>query len=97
MSSMGQTVQVTLRLPKDMYERVTQAALIEQRQVEDLLRTLIAEGLEAHMTIRELLEHVSEDYRARLAREGKLEQSSDDVLQELRDLREQMARDLYPR
>ena len=96
MSSMGQTVQVTLRLPKDMYERVTQAALIEQRQVEDLLRTLIAEGLEAHMTIRELLEQVSEDYRARLAREGKLEQSSDDVLQELRNLREQIARDLYP-
>ena len=96
MSSMGQTVQVTLRLPKDMYERVTQAALIEQRQVEDLLRTLIVEGLEAHMTIRELLEQVSEDYRARLAREGKLEQSSDDVLQELRDLREQIARDLYP-
>jgi hypothetical protein len=96
MSSMNQTVQVTLRLPKDMYERVTQAALIEQRQVEDLFRTLIAEGLEAHMTVRELFEHVSEDYRARLAREGKLDQSSDDVLQELRDLREQIARDLYP-
>ena len=97
MSSMSQTVQVTLRLPKDMYERVTQAALIEQQQVEDLLRTLIAEGLEAHTTVRELLEHVSEDYRARLAREGKLHQSSDDVRQELGDLREQIARELYPR
>ena len=94
---MSQTVQVTLRLPKDMYERVTQAALIEQQQVEDLLRTLIAEGLEAHTTVRELLEHVSEDYRARLAREGKLPQSSDDVLQELCDLREQIAREIYPR
>jgi hypothetical protein len=97
MSSIGQTVQVTLRLPKDVYERVTQAARMEQQQVEDLLRTLIAEGLEAHMTLRELLEHVSEDYRARLAHEGKLHQSSDDVLQELRDLREQIARELYPR
>ena len=96
MSSMGQTVQVTLRLPKDMYERVTQAARMEQQQVEDLLRTLIAEGLEAHTTLRELLEHVSEDYRARLAHEGKLDQSSDDVLQELRDLREQITRELYP-
>ena len=96
MSSMGQTVQVTLQLPKDMYERVTQAAFIEQQQVEDLLRTLIAEGLEAHTTVRELLEHVSEDYRARLAREGKLHQSSDDVRQELGDLREQIARELYP-
>jgi hypothetical protein len=97
MSSTGQTVQVTLRLPKDMYERVTQAARIEQQQVEDLLRTLIAEGLEAHTTLRELLEHVSEDYRARLGREGELHQSSDDVLQELRSLREQIARELYPR
>jgi hypothetical protein len=79
-----------------MYERVTQAAFMEQQQVEDLLRTLIAEGLEAHTTIRALLEHVSEDYRARLAREGKLSQSSDDVLQELRDLREQITRELYP-
>ena len=96
MSSMGQTVQVTLRLPKDMYERVTQAALMEQRQVEDLLSILIAEGLEAHTTIQELLEHVSEDYRARLAREVKLHLSSDDVLQGLRDLREQIARELYP-
>ena len=94
--SSGQTVQVTLRLPKDMYERVTQAALMEQRQIEDLLGSLIAEGLEAHTTIRDLLEHVSEDYRARLTREGKLDQSSDDVLQELRDLREQIAHDLYP-
>ena len=96
MSSIGQTVQVTLRLPKDVYERVTQAALMEQRQVEDLLSALIAEGLEAHGTIRELLEHVSADYRARLAREGKLQQSPDDVLQELRDLREQVTRALYP-
>ena len=97
MSSIGQTVQVTLRLPKDVYERVTQAARMEQQQVEDLLRTLIAEGLEAHTTLRELLEHVSEDYRARLAHEGKLHQSSDDVRQELRDLREQIARELYLR
>jgi hypothetical protein len=96
MSSIDQTVQMTLRLPKDMYERVTHAALMEQRQVEDLLSTLIAEGLEAHAAIREPLEHVSEDYRARLAREGKLQQSSDDVLKDLRDLRDQIARALYP-
>ena len=96
MGSIDQTVPVTLQLPKDMYARVTQAAYMEQRQVEDLLRALVAEGLEAHTTIRELLEHVSEDYRARLTREGKLEQSSDDVLQELRDLREQITRELYP-
>ncbi|MBI4641507.1 MAG: hypothetical protein HY731_12480 [Candidatus Tectomicrobia bacterium] len=96
MSITDQPVQVTLRLPKDIYERVAQAAVHEQRQIEDLLSTLIAEGLDAHATMRELFEHVSEQYRARLAREGKLHQSSDGVLQELRTLREQIARELYP-
>ena len=96
MSSINQTMQVTLWLPKDVYERVTHAARREQRQVEDLLHTFITEGLEAHTTVRELLEHVSEDYRTRLAHEGKLCQSSDDVLHELRALREQIARELYP-
>ena len=92
----GQTVQVTLQLPRSMYERVTQAALTEQRQLVDFLNDLVAEGLETHMTTRELLEHVSEDYRTRLAREGRLNQSSDAVQQELRALREQVAHDLYP-
>lgn len=92
----GPTVQVTLQLPRGMFERVSQAALTEQRQVGDLLNDLVAEGLETHMTIRELLEQVSRDYRDRLAREGKLDQSSDAVQQELRALREQVAHDLYP-
>ena len=96
MGNMNQTVQVTLRLPKAMYERVTQAAGVEQRPVEDLLCAFVAEGIEAHTTLRDLWEHVSESYRARLAHEGKLGQSADDVLQELRDLREQITRELYP-
>jgi hypothetical protein len=74
MNSAEQTVQVTLRLPKEIYERVAHAAAKEQRQ----------------------LEHVSDQYRARLAREGKLERSPDAVLRELRTLREQIARELYP-
>lgn len=97
MVSTGQTIQVTLQLPTSTYERVTQAALTEQRQIGDFLNDLVAEGLETHMTVRELLEHVSEDYRNRLAREGKLDQSSDTVQQELRFLREHIAHDLYPR
>lgn len=97
MSNTDQTVQVTLLLPKDIYERAAQAASKEQRQIEDILSTLIAEGLDAHATVRALFERVSEQYRARLAREGKLHQSSEDVLQELRTLREQIARELYPR
>lgn len=97
MNPSDQTVQVTLHLSKDVYKRVTQAAVNEHQQLEDLLRTLIAEGLDVHAPVRELFERVSAQFRARLSGEGKLDQSSDKVLQDLRDLREQIARDLYPR
>ncbi len=97
MSATDQTVQVTLTLPKDIYERAAQVAVSEQRQLQDLLSALVTEGLDAHLTVREIFEHVSGQYRARLAQEGKLHQSPDEVLQELRDLREQIASELYPR
>ena len=95
MSSGDQTVEVTLRLSKDRYEQIQQAARMEHRPVEDLLGSFIVEGLDSHASTRDILEHVSQDYRARLAREGKLSQSADAVKQELRDLREQTARALY--
>ena len=96
MSSAEQTVQVTLSLPKDIYERVARTAVEERRRLEDLLNALVAEGLDAHATVRELFERVSEQYRARLTGEGKLDQLADGVLQELRTLREQIVRELYP-
>lgn len=96
MSTAEQTVSVTVTLPKAVYERVAQAAAHERRQVEELPSALVAEGLEAHASVRELFEHASELYRVRLAREGRLDQTPEEVLKELRDVREQIARELYP-
>src|SRR5436190_21515162 len=96
MSTSSQTVKVTLTLPKEIFERAKQAAAEEQRQLGELLSRLVTEGLEARASVRQLFEHVSAQYRARLAQEGKLEQSPDEVLQDLRNLREQVASDLYP-
>ena len=96
MSSAEQTMQVTVNLPKEIYERVARTAAGEQQPLEDLLGILVAEGLDTRATVRELFERVSGQYRARLAREGKLDQSAEDVLRELSTLREQIARELYP-
>lgn len=96
MNRTEQVVQVAVKLPKEIYERIARTAVDEQQQLEDLLRVLVVEGLDAHVPVRELFERVSEHYRARLAREGKLDQSADEVLQELRTMREQIARELYP-
>ncbi|HZT41212.1 MAG TPA: hypothetical protein VFA07_03440 [Chthonomonadaceae bacterium] len=96
MSTKNTPVQVTLKLPGDVYERVAHEAAQEQRQLEDLLSNLVMEGLAAKETVRNILEHVAEQYQDRLAREGKRRQSPDEVLEELRHLREQVAGELYP-
>jgi hypothetical protein len=96
MSTSSQSVKVTLMLPKEVYERAEQAAADEQRQLGELLSGLVAEGLDARASVRQLFEQAAAQYRARLVREDKLEQSPDEVLQELSDLREQVARELYP-
>jgi len=92
----ARSVTVTLTLPEEIYERVAEAATLEQRQLEDLMSELVAEGLDSHQSVRALLEQVSVQYQTRLGQAGKLNQSAEEVLQELRDLREQAARELYP-
>ena len=92
----GQTITVTLQVPRDVYDRASQTASRERRPLEDLLSRLLAEGLNVHGTVREVFEQVSAQYRARLRDEGKLSQSADGIMQELHELREKIAEELYP-
>ena len=92
----GQTITVTLQVPQDVYDRASQTARHEQRSLEDLLSRLLAEGLNVHGTVREVFEQVSAQYRARLRDDGKLSQSADEIMQELHELREKIADELYP-
>ncbi len=96
MNTPAPTMQVTLRLPEEVYRRIEHAARHEHRQLDEFLSTLVADGLEAHATTRELFEKASVQYRARLDTDSKRSQSSDEVLQELRNLREEVAGELYP-
>src|SRR5207253_9842009 len=70
----GQTITVTLQVPRDVYDRASQTASQERRPLEDLLSRLLAEGLNVHGTLREVFEQVSAQHRARLRHEGKLSQ-----------------------
>lgn len=88
--------QITLLIPEAVYQRAAQVASSEQRGVEELLGLLVVEGLNAHSTVRQILEWVSGQYCDRLAQSGKHKQSSEEIMQELQDLREQIAHELYP-
>jgi len=92
----GQTITVTLQVPRDVHDRASQTASQERRPLEDLLSRLLAEGLNVHGTVRAVFEQVSAQYRARLRDDGKLSQSADEIMQELHELREKIADELYP-
>jgi len=50
----GQTITVTLQVPRDVYDRASRTAIHERRPLEDLLSRLVAEGLNVHGTLREV-------------------------------------------
>ena len=92
----AQNITVTFDLAKDVYERVSETASHEHRPLEEMLSKLVGEGLHVHATMRELFEAVSSQYRGRLSHEGKLNEPPEAVIADLRELREQIADELYP-
>jgi gamma-glutamylcysteine synthetase len=97
MSNTDQTITVTLRIPESVYQQAAITAAKEQQAVEELLSARLIEGLTAHATVRSILELVAGQYRDRLQRENQFNQSPEQVLQKLRDIREQSANELYSR
>jgi hypothetical protein len=96
MNANSETADVTLKLPRSVYETAMELARATAQPITDLLSSVVTDGLAIPDSPREGFERVSASYRARPAREGKLDQSPEEVLQELRELREQVVRDLYP-
>ena len=95
MSSADSTITITLQIPKAVYQQVAETATHEQQGVEELLNRLILEGLNSYTTVRPILEFVSRQYRERLQQENRLNQSCDTILQDLRNIREQVADEFY--
>lgn len=91
-----ETMTVTMRVSRSTFERAAQIAAREQRQLEELWGVVVDEGLTNHESAKEILERVSQSYCARLEREGKLNQTSQEIMQELRELRERLADEDYP-
>ena len=72
-----------------------QTADKEQCLVEDILSQVLARALNLNEN-RKHWQEISDEYCARLAKEGKSTQSPDKILQELSRVREKVAYELYP-
>lgn len=86
------TVSIPQSVLKQIEELARDAKTSREREFESLLRI----GLKTKRSYQDRFDRLSETYRARLAREGKLNQTFDEIMEELARVREQVANELYP-
>jgi len=96
MTKHSDNVTIELELPRAEYERVEAQARKEHRSVSQVIPVLLHSELRRREKARRMLEEVSESYRELLASEGKLDQAPEEVLAELRQLRDEVANELFP-
>ncbi|WP_448571262.1 hypothetical protein [Trichothermofontia sp.] len=68
----------------------------EDRDLDEFLQALIVESLDNHLSTRQIFAAIAKSYQGRLQEEGKRGQWREEVLRDLRELREQVADELYP-
>ena len=90
------TVPITLHLPRSLYERLQQTAEAQHQTPEEVLSAVLSRDLDRQAIAREALEQARKSYRERLEREGKLNQTPEEVLAELAEVRQRIANQLYP-
>ena len=86
-----QTLTVTLTLSPEVYQRLLKAADDDRQSVSDFLSQLVTMRMTSQEQARQMWEALSQQYRERSRREGTLQRSSAEVLQDLRQTREEIA------
>jgi len=95
--ALEEPISVTVKLAPGILARVEQSAAIDRATFDTEIAALIEEGLDARLSTRELFEQLSRVHRVRISQEGKLHQTKEELLEELRDSRQRVADELYPR
>ena len=90
------TVPITLHLPRSLYERLQQTAEAQHQTPEEAANEMVAAKIRQREDNRAGWEALRASYRAKLEREGRLNDPPEKVLQDLRDQREQIAHEHYP-
>ena len=96
MAAPADSITINIELPREEYERVEAQARQEQLSVSQLIPGLVSSELRRREKARRLLTEASRSYRARLAKDGKLDQTPEEIFAELRLIREEVASELFP-
>ncbi len=89
-------VSITLTLPRSVVERVRKSAEKSHRSVEQEATVLLQTGISKGAALRESLERARSAYDAEIKRAGKSRPTTEELWEQMRRIREEVANGFYP-
>ena len=96
MATAEKQVQLTISLPESVADVLAGAASQSHRSIDEELQFLIEWHLADTRTPEELLRIAREEYEAELARTGKRRPTTEELWEQMRRIREEVANERYP-
>ena len=91
-----ETESLTLQLPFDVVERIRESANESHRPVEREAQALLERGLSARERLRQSADRAYREYQEHLKRAGEAEPTAEELMDQMRRIREEVANELYP-
>jgi hypothetical protein len=89
-------ITITMSFPKSILEQIGASADRDNHTVEDEIRSLVGLALAIDGDVEELAEQAEHDYAAHLAATGRTRPTTDEMWEQMRRVREEVADELYP-
>ena len=96
MPAVEDQVPITLKVPRSIAERVNESAKRSNRSVEQEAEALLERGLNTRESLRASADRAYRAYREHLARTGQRELTADELMEQMRRIREEIANELDP-
>src|SRR5437899_2444000 len=87
---------ITVSLPRSMMDELNERASSGRRSLEAEVTHIIERYLRRRQEVQEALERARTAYEAELARTGQRRPTSDELWEQMRRIREEVANELYP-
>jgi hypothetical protein len=89
-------VDITLSLPRSLVCQIQESADDAHRSLEAQARLMLEIQLRRRANLEKLIEAAQREYEEELARTGRPRPTSEQILEQLRRSREEIANELYP-
>jgi hypothetical protein len=96
MPVLEEQVPITLTVPRSVAERVGESARLAKRSIEEEAEALMERGLSTRESVRASADRAYQAFRDHLKRTGQKEPTADELMEQMRRIREDISNELDP-